>query len=157
MSMLVFDRGEVIFKQGSIGKTMYDIGGGRVGIYADYGTDSEKLIAELGEGEVFGEMGLIEVYPRSATAVALEPQTVVREITTQEYGEYFNEKPEKILKILRMLSRRIRETDEKYREVCRVAYENEQADKKDEEKDQLNKQLDEICKEYGKFHTLWLN
>ena len=139
MNALVFDRGDIIFKQGSIGKAMYDIGSGKVGIYVDYGTDSEKLIAEMGAGEVFGEMGLIEVYPRSATAVALEEQTIVEEITVKEYGEYFSEKPEKILAILRLLSRRIRETDEKYREVCRVAYENEQANKKDEEKDQLNK------------------
>ena len=156
MKVLAFGHGEIIFRQGTFGKSMFDIVCGKVGIYVDYGTADEKLIAEMGEGEIFGEMGLIEVYPRSATAVALEDGTNVAEITLEEYGEYFEKYPEKILRVLRMLSGRIRETDEKYMEVCRTIYENEQAGKGDKDEN-LNRQLDSICKEYGKFNSLWLN
>ena len=96
MKVLTFGHGEIIFRQGTFGKSMFDIVCGKVGIYVDYGTADEKLIAEMGEGEIFGEMGLIEVYPRSATAVALEDGTNVAEITLEEYGEYFEKYPEKI-------------------------------------------------------------
>ena len=83
-----FNKGEIIFKQGQFATTMYDICAGTVGIYAAYGTAEEKKLAELGEGEIFGEMGLIECYPRSATAVALKDGTLVQEINAQEFSEF---------------------------------------------------------------------
>ena len=70
-----FAKGEVIFKEGALESFMYDLIEGKVGIYAHYGEAGEKLLTELNAedgGATFGEMGLIDVMPRSATAVALE-------------------------------------------------------------------------------------
>ena len=156
MKTLKFAPNQVIFRQGDFGKTMYDIESGRVGIYADYGTETEKLLAELGDKEFLGEMGMIDVYPRSATAVAMEENTVLSELGEEEFAEYFSGKPEKLLALLRVLSQRTRETDEKYIQVCRAAYEKERAEK-EEENARINAQLDEICEEYGSFNTLWLD
>lgn len=70
MSTLTFSSGDVIFRQGDLVLTMFNIQNGSVGVYTEYGTDQEKKIAVLGKDQLLGEMGLIEVCPRSATAVA---------------------------------------------------------------------------------------
>ena len=155
MKTLKYEKGQVIFRQGEFSDTMYDIVSGKVGVYADYGTESEKLIAVLGCEDFLGEMGMIELNPRSATAVALE-DAELSEIGEKEFGEYFSGKPQKLLPLLRVLSRRIRETDEKYIAVCRAAYEKEHAED-GKEGSRVNAQLEEICREYGNFNTLWLS
>ena len=155
MKTLKYEKDQVIFRQGEFARTMYDIVSGKVGVYVNYGAEGEKLIAELGSEDFLGEMGMIELTPRSATAVALE-DTVLSEIGEEEFGEYFSGKPQKLLPLLRILSRRIRDTDEKYIAVCRAAYEKEHAEKGEKES-RVNRQLEEICREYGEFNTLWLN
>ena len=79
----IYQKGEFIFKQGEYASCMYDICQGKVGIIANYGEDGEKTLTELGEGASFGEMGMLEGYPRSATAVALEDGTEVRVVTAE--------------------------------------------------------------------------
>ncbi len=112
-----FKKGNVIFKEGDLGSTMYEIDSGTVGIYAAYGTANEKLLTELGAGRIFGEMAVIEVFPRSATAVALS-DTELKEISTADLQEFFDSNPEKIAEIMRGLSRRLRELTADYQEVC---------------------------------------
>lgn len=112
-----FKKGVVIFKEGTLGSTMYEIKNGTIGIYAAYGTPNEKKLTELEAGRIFGEMAVIEVYPRSATAVALT-DAEAEEISTADLQEYFGGRPEKIMEIMRGMSRRLRELTADYREVC---------------------------------------
>ena len=58
----------MIFQEGSTGSSMYELKSGSIGIYAAYGTANEKKLTELEAGRIFGEMGVIDVMPRSATA-----------------------------------------------------------------------------------------
>ena len=129
MNVITFNRDQVIFRQGSFANSMYDITAGKVGVYTDYDTDSQKLLAVLEAGQTLGEMGMLEVYPRSATAVAQEDGTVLVEITEDELSDYFRNKPEKLLAIMKLLSQRIRETNEKYIDACRAVYEKDEADR----------------------------
>lgn len=129
MNTIKFEKDQVIFRQGEYPYFMYDILSGKVGIYSDYETENEKLITELDAGQLLGEMGLIEVYPRSATAVALEDGTALAEISDAELTEYFKDKPEKLLAIMRQLSARIRETTQKLVDVCHTIYENDESEK----------------------------
>lgn len=112
-----YEKGEVIFKEGELGRELYEVKHGRVGIYAAYGTSDEKKLTELGEGRIFGEMAVIEVFPRSATAVALE-DTEAEAVSGENLGEYFSDRPEKLLAIMRGISRRLRELTADYQEVC---------------------------------------
>ena len=130
MNTLTLHSGEIIFRQKDFAESMFDIVSGKVGIFSNYGTDTETKIAELGEGQIFGEMGMIEYFPRSATAVALE-ETVLTEIKEDELKTYFRDKPEKLLRIMRLLSQRIRDTNEKYIAVCRSVSEHESLDTMD--------------------------
>ncbi|MCR5138305.1 MAG: cyclic nucleotide-binding domain-containing protein [Oscillospiraceae bacterium] len=152
MNTLTFNRNEVIFKQGSFSDCMYDIVEGRVGIYTDYGTEKQQFLADLDNNQVVGEMSMLEYYPRSATAVALEDGTVLTEITEDELSDYFRNKPEKLLLIMKQLSRRIRETNEKYIEACRAVYEKNEAERNNREQSEwLNSQIDTMCEIYGNY------
>lgn len=123
MDQLTFQANEEIFHQGAYAETMFEVVAGKVGIYAEYGSKDERQLATMDTGEIFGEMGLVEFYPRSATAVALENDTVVNEINFDEFSEYMQNQPDKVLSIMRQLSARLRETDAKYLEARRAVFE----------------------------------
>ncbi|HEY2744269.1 MAG TPA: mechanosensitive ion channel family protein [Polyangia bacterium] len=65
----VYGVGEVIMRQGEPGDSLYIIRGGNVSVRLD-ADGLEKEVAELGEGDFFGEMSLMTGEPRHATVVA---------------------------------------------------------------------------------------
>lgn len=126
-----FKKNEVIFREGEVGKTMYDIVSGTVGIYAEYGTKDQKLLTKLVPEDFFGEMGMIEELPRSATAVALEAVEAFV-VTKENFKEYITEKPAKALTVLEYTSRRLRRLSYDYVEACAAIAEYVKADEKGE-------------------------
>lgn len=67
-----FDNNEEIVKQGDSGSEMFMIAYGLVDVMID--KDGQQLkVAELKEGDIFGEASLISGQPRNATVVAREP------------------------------------------------------------------------------------
>lgn len=157
MKTLTFSSGDIIFRQGDQELTMFDIRTGRVGVYDAYQSEQENRIAELGKGQLLGEMGMIEAYPRSATAVALEDGTVLVEITEDELAGYFRDRPDQLLRIMKQLSARIRETDQKFFDACHALRENEEAFRTGAEKSEaLNRKLETISRDaetYGNYHV----
>ena len=149
MNTLVFKKGDVIFRQGDYSEVMYDIAKGKVGVFADYETEMAQQLAELKAGDFLGEMGMIEVYPRSATAVALEDDTALTEIGEDDLNEFFKDKPEKLLQIMKQMSARLRVVNQKYLNACRVAFENANAEAANAEKsEELKKEMDALYEEY---------
>ena len=149
MNTLVFKKGDVIFRQGDYSEVMYDIAKGKVGVFADYETETVQQLAELKAGDFLGEMGMIEVYPRSATAVALEDDTTLTEIGEDDLNEFFKDKPEKLLQIMKQMSERLRVVNQKYLNACRVAIENANAEAANAEKsEELKKEMDALYEEY---------
>lgn len=65
-----FRDGETIFTEGSRSDTAYIIEVGLVEIFVGSGDDAVQL-SVLGPGDIFGEMGLIDNFPRSASARAV--------------------------------------------------------------------------------------
>lgn len=120
MKILEFKKGDVIFRQGDFARDMYDVLSGSVGVYLGFSTEHEKEINVLHQGEFLGEMGIIEAYPRSATAVAMEDGTRLQEIDDREFSDYFSDKPERLLLMMRQLSQRLRERTEDYQAACRT-------------------------------------
>ena len=119
-----FNKGDVIFREGEYGTTMYRILDGAVAIYANYGESGEQKLTELKAGDFFGEMAVIEAFPRSATAVAAS-EVRVDELGKESLSEYFKAEPDMILKIMRHISGRLRERTGDYREVCATIAEME--------------------------------
>ena len=66
-----FGAGQTILKQGDAPVHCYLIKEGTVAIYLEEAGQPGKLIAEVGPGQLIGEMGLLDQKPRSATVVAL--------------------------------------------------------------------------------------
>ncbi len=62
--------GEVLFRQGDPGDSLYIVISGRLVVSHRSDDHTERIVAELGHGEIVGEMGLVCNEPRSATVVA---------------------------------------------------------------------------------------
>lgn len=76
-SKAVWQVNENVFDEGSVGRDMYIICSGKVSIWRKNGGEKVGL-ANLSEGESFGEMGLVRAGGRSAGAVALEETVALR-------------------------------------------------------------------------------
>lgn len=72
MSDLIFSAGEVIFKELYPSDHAYIIKRGKVEIYRTHPDGTEESLAMLSRGEMFGEYGVLDDKPRSASARAIE-------------------------------------------------------------------------------------
>jgi CRP-like cAMP-binding protein len=141
-STIQLEKGNVIFRAGEQADCLYDIYDGVVGIYSDYQTPNEKLLAELRVDEVFGEMGILDNMPRSATAVCLTDCTVLV-VKPENFMMFFEKKPALILQLLQRMCVQVRDLTEKYLKVCKTLEEMGSL----EDNDQVVKQLKNICNE----------
>src|SRR5262249_55782818 len=73
--------GEVLFRAGDPGDALFIVAGGRVQITSEAGSS----IAELGDGDAFGEMALLSGGARTATAVPLSDVELL-EITRADFN-----------------------------------------------------------------------
>jgi CRP-like cAMP-binding protein len=106
-------------RQGEASETMHVIVSGRVRVErAPLQANALLHLADLGPGEVVGEMGVITGEPRSATVAALE-DTVTVEIGADAVGELINRFPELRGTLLRLLAKRLRSTDALIEQVVR--------------------------------------
>jgi CRP-like cAMP-binding protein len=103
-----FKKGGVIFNQGSPSDCAFIVGSGSVEILRET-TEGEKVIGKLKENEIFGEMGLIDGEPRSATARALE-DSVLYIINRNNFEVLVHKNPKALLPLLKILTSRLRET-----------------------------------------------
>jgi len=104
-----WEAGQDIVREGDTGVGMFIIRSGKVDILQDRGGRPEKM-AQLGPGDVFGEMALLDEFPRSATVRTLEPTTCLG-ITRWHFKGILESHPEIALRLLPMLTRRIRSAE----------------------------------------------
>ena len=109
ITMRRYAAGEVIFSENDEGETAYIVVHGRVEVLKMLEGQHVHL-AYLGAGEPFGEMGVIDEKPRSATVVAVE-ETVVRELHRDDLFQILQAHPEVALRLLKVLFERLREAD----------------------------------------------
>lgn len=77
-----FLAGEVVFDAGEEGQALYIVEHGQVGIYLP--DESVKPLALLEKGEYFGELGLLDGWPRSAQARAIQ----AAELSVMSRGDF---------------------------------------------------------------------
>jgi len=103
------DQADEIFAEGESGDALYLVIDGKVRVHK-----SDRVIAELGERECFGEMALVELQPRSAACV-VRKKTVTYSLTNPELWNVYKSDNFAYVIILqnicRMLSRRLRKAD----------------------------------------------
>ena len=111
----LYNDGEIIIKQGTVGDCLYVIQEGRVGIFDESGEGSNK-VAELGEKEFFGEMGLFEKDVRSATVKALGDAKVLT-IDKRNFYSTIQKDPSLAFRLLESMSKRLRKTTKELGEI----------------------------------------
>jgi signal transduction histidine kinase len=103
-----FSTGREIFLEGAPGDGVYFVKDGQVEISGLVGGNTRRVFSQLGPGEIFGEMAVIEHRPRSATATALK-DTEVYFIPRDEMLSLIERSPALAFNLLQQISHRLRE------------------------------------------------
>ena len=115
-----FTAGHEIFHQGDDGDGVYVVKAGRVEISGFINQDTRRVFSEIGPGDLFGEMAVIEHRPRSATATAAQPTTVYF-LPRGELLHLIERSPGLALSLLQVISQRLRDFNQHYlREVVQA-------------------------------------
>ena len=101
---------QILFKSGDAGDSMYLIERGRVRISMK-SAGEEIILAELGRGDFFGEMALIDREARSANAIVMEPSRLAV-LSREHFLTFLSSSSNVALEMLTALTRRLRRTDE---------------------------------------------
>ena len=107
--------GQLVFSQGSHREELYLVRRGSISIRRHQEDEGEQEIARFVDGEVFGEMDLLDTAPRSASAVAEGETTLLVFPHGIEFARLLEKHPETFARILQKLlgemARRIRAID----------------------------------------------
>lgn len=112
----IFNNGEIIFKENSIGSSMMVITSGEVRVSQETGPDGEEALIILKKGDLFGEMALLEDLPRTANVIA-HSNVILLEVSREKFLDFLennsNAGVKILLKMSQIISSRLRETDTK--------------------------------------------
>ena len=105
-------RSTTIMAGGDATDSLYIVLAGRLKVMMSDAEGKEVILSILGPGEFFGEMGLIDDAPRSASVVAIEPCELLC-IAKRDFKKCLAENVEMAMAVMRGLVRRLREADRK--------------------------------------------
>ncbi len=106
-------RGDVLFDAGDEPDSLYVVLSGRIAIAIGNRPfdHRESVIALMDEGDLFGEMGMLDTRPRSAGARALEASSVLQ-IPYDAVRSQLDTSTHLLWNVIRMLSQRLRAMDQ---------------------------------------------
>ncbi|KMQ49903.1 hypothetical protein CHISP_3190 [Chitinispirillum alkaliphilum] len=106
-----YKKGEVLFEENSLGRELYIIHQGKVGVYKQT-PEGRVEIAVIEKGGVLGEMSLLDNLPRSATGIALERTKTV--VVNEAFFQHTLQKlPSWLSSIIKIIVGRLRATNER--------------------------------------------
>lgn len=100
---------EVIFYEGDASTAVYVIVSGCVELSKET-HDGPVLLATLGPGEMFGEMGILDGNPRSATAMAIQ-ESMIQVVARKDFLRSLREEPDQAMAVMHKLVERLRGAD----------------------------------------------
>jgi CRP/FNR family cyclic AMP-dependent transcriptional regulator len=112
-----YERGQDIVREGDTGVGAFIIRSGRAEVLQNRGGEIVRL-GELQAGDFFGEMALLDEFPRSATVRAVEPATCLG-LTRWHFRGILESHPQIALAILPVLTRRVRSAERAAAEAAR--------------------------------------
>ncbi len=104
-------KGSVVFNEGDSGHEMYIIHDGKVKIIKKVRA-IETTLAELGKGDFFGEMAILDKSPRSATVVAMTDLKLLA-IDENTFEHILRRNTDVAIRIMKQMVLRIRHTDQR--------------------------------------------
>ena len=105
-------RGSAIMREGDPVDSLYIVISGRLKVMMGEADGKETILSIIGAGEFFGEMGLIDDNPRSASVVAIEPCELLA-VGKRAFRKCLVENADLAMAVMRVLVRRLREADRK--------------------------------------------
>ncbi|MCX7810759.1 MAG: cyclic nucleotide-binding domain-containing protein [Leptospiraceae bacterium] len=115
----LYRKGEFIFHQGDTGRHFYLIKKGKVGIFKEFDNGRMQKIAELGTGEIFGEMAVVSDAPRSASAQCLE-DTIVAVAHKDHLEALVQSNPQFTMELLNHLIKMVHKREEQLEEYRKL-------------------------------------
>ena len=109
-TVITFKAGETIIEEGDEGSWAYVILSGKARVFKNTGL-GEVALAIMENGQVFGEMALIEDRPRSASVKA-ETNLKLRVIDREQFNELLRGNPSRLIPIMKSLFERLRQSSE---------------------------------------------
>jgi CRP/FNR family transcriptional regulator, cyclic AMP receptor protein len=111
LSDKIVPRNTRLFRQGDTGDAMYLIESGRVRISIRDDDKQELTLAELAQGDFFGEMSIIDGRQRSADAQVIEDARLAI-LSREAFLSFVRTNPDVALEMLAALTDRLRRTDD---------------------------------------------
>ncbi|MBN1984001.1 MAG: cyclic nucleotide-binding domain-containing protein [Chitinivibrionales bacterium] len=103
--------GELLCEEGSIGRELYIVSEGKVGVYK-ITPESTTLLATVGKNGIIGEMSLLDNQPRSATIKALETTKVIV-ITDKYFAATLQKAPQWLTSLIKIIVSRLRDANKR--------------------------------------------
>ncbi|HLZ48596.1 MAG TPA: cyclic nucleotide-binding domain-containing protein [Candidatus Limnocylindria bacterium] len=111
--MREFRPGEALMTQGEPSTSIHFVLEGQVSVERQRRSDAERVVlAQLGAGEIVGEMGVMVELPRSATVIAAKPTTTL-ELDSASFERAARAFPILHRVLAKLLSERLRRTSER--------------------------------------------
>jgi CRP/FNR family transcriptional regulator, cyclic AMP receptor protein len=112
-----YKKGSTLFVEGMPGEVLYIVTEGNVEVTKKTKEGGETEVAQLGTGEIVGEMSLIDSGARTATGKTnMDSKLVV--ITKKSFNEILESDPaiaaKILMELLRIVNKRLRVTDKKF-------------------------------------------
>src|SRR6266581_3013733 len=101
-----FPRGTTIIAAGDVTESLYVVVSGRLKVMMSDDEGREVILAILGPNEFFGEMGLIDDHPRSASVVAIEACELLT-LSKRDFKSCLAENFEMAMTVMRGLVKRV--------------------------------------------------
>jgi ATP/ADP translocase len=114
--------GSVVIREGDAGDALFIVADGSVRVHK-----GALNLASLRKGDCLGEMAVLDQSPRSADATAVEDTTLLK-IAQEDFYEVLAANPEITERIVRLLTRRLREANAKLAEKASNAAPHQAAD-----------------------------
>ena len=105
-----------IFHKGAAGESMMAVVTGEVKISAPAADGREIVLAMMGEGEVFGEIALLDGCDRTADATAVT-NCVLLVVHRRDFLPFLNTHPQVAIRLLRVVCQRVRRTTEQVEDL----------------------------------------
>lgn len=111
-------KGQVVFREGSKSDFAFIIENGQIEVSRKRLDGNIEVLDILGKNEIFGEIGMIDGGPRSATATALE-NTKISMISRSDLNAMTRKDPKAWFPIVKALSTRLRRSTTREKKYVR--------------------------------------
>ena len=109
MKRLYFKPNAEVIKEGELGNCAYIVEAGSLEVSKINDQKNKQILGRLKENDIFGELGLIDGLPRSATVTTIENCTI-KVLTKEAFNSLMKSNPGALIPIFKVLAARLRST-----------------------------------------------